>query len=46
LDLLNWIEERRSLNALEVVFKNILKKKISSLIHITAVAARQIGKVT
>jgi hypothetical protein len=45
LDLLDWIEERRSLNALEVVFKNILMKKIS-LIHITAVAARQIGKVT
>jgi retron-type reverse transcriptase len=46
LDLLDWIEERRMLTSLEASFRNILKRKIAFLIHLIAIAARQIGKVT
>jgi hypothetical protein len=46
LDIMDWIEERRRLIALELTFTSILKRKIAHLIHITAIAARQIGKVT
>jgi hypothetical protein len=45
LDLMDWIEEPRSLSHIETIFRNIVKRKISSLIHLVAVAARQIGKV-
>jgi hypothetical protein len=46
LNLLDWIEEKHPLAPLELVFRSILKRKISSLIHSVAVTARQIGKVT
>jgi hypothetical protein len=43
---LDWTEENRTLSYLESTFRRILKNKISSLIHLVAIAARQIGKVT
>jgi hypothetical protein len=46
LDIMDWIEERRRLIALELTFTSILKRKIAHLIHVTAIAARQIGQVT
>jgi hypothetical protein len=46
LELIDWIEEKRILTSLETLFRNILKRKISSPIHMTAISARQIGKVT
>jgi hypothetical protein len=46
LDLMDWVEERRSLSHLENIFKNLIKRKIASLIHIIVIAARQIEKVT
>jgi hypothetical protein len=42
---MDWIEEQRRLTHIEMVFRNIVKRKISSLIHLVAIAARQIGKV-
>jgi hypothetical protein len=46
LALIDWIEESRLLSPLDLTFKTILKRKISSLIHLVAVTPRQIGKVT
>jgi hypothetical protein len=46
LDLMDWVEQRRSLSHLENIFRNMIKRKIASLIHIIAITARQIGKVT
>jgi exonuclease III len=46
LDLMDWIEELRTLLNLESIFRNLLKKKIAYLINLIAIAARQIGKVT
>jgi hypothetical protein len=46
LDLLDRLEEYCELSQVESVFRDILKRKISSLIHLVAVTARQIGKVT
>jgi hypothetical protein len=46
LDLMDRIEERRRLTSLELAFKGILKRKIAYLVHVTEIAARQIGKVT
>jgi hypothetical protein len=46
LDLMDWIEKRRPLTHLENTFKRILKNKIDYFVHITAITARQIGKVT
>jgi hypothetical protein len=46
LDLIDWIEEKWPLTFLEGLFRKILKKKISSLIHLVANAARQVGKLT
>jgi hypothetical protein len=42
---MDWVEERRSLSHLENIFKNLIKRKIASLIHIIVIAARQIEKV-
>jgi hypothetical protein len=46
LELIDWIEELCQLSTLELTFRSILKKKISSLIQLVAIIARQIGKVT
>jgi hypothetical protein len=46
LDLMDWVEEMQSLSHLENIFRNLIKRKIASLIHIIAMVARQIGKVT
>jgi hypothetical protein len=45
LDLMDWIEDQRALSHIEKVFRNLLKRKIVDLIHLVAIAARQIGKV-
>jgi hypothetical protein len=45
LDLMDWIEEQRRLSHTETIFRNIVKRKIFSLIHLVAIAARRIGKV-
>jgi hypothetical protein len=42
---MDWIEEESSFSQLETCFRNLVKKKISHLIHLVAIAARQIGKV-
>jgi hypothetical protein len=46
LELMDWIEEERPLTHLETIFRNIVKKRIVLLIHMIAISARQIGKVT
>jgi hypothetical protein len=43
---MDWIEEHRALSHMENIFRNLLKRKVSHLIHLVAIAARQIGKVT
>jgi hypothetical protein len=43
---MDWIEDQRALSHIETVFRNLLKRKIADLIHLAAIAARQIGKVT
>jgi hypothetical protein len=43
---MDWIEEKCPLSPLELAFRNILKRKISSLIHLVTITARQLGKVT
>jgi hypothetical protein len=45
INLMDWIEEQRRLSYIETIFRNIVKRKISNLIHLVAIAARQIGKV-
>jgi hypothetical protein len=45
LDLMDWIKEQRRLSHIETVFRNLVKQKISSLIHLVALAARHIDKV-
>jgi hypothetical protein len=46
LELMDWLEEKHSLSSIEAAFRNVLKRKISSLIHMVTITARQIGKVT
>jgi hypothetical protein len=43
---MEWIEEHRALSHMENIFRNLFKRKVSHLIHLVAIAARQIGKVT
>jgi hypothetical protein len=45
LDLMDWIKEQRWLSYIETIFRNIVKRKISNLIHLVAIAALQIRKV-
>jgi hypothetical protein len=42
---MDWIEEQRGLSHIETIFRNIVKRKVSDLIHVVAIVARQIGKV-
>lgn len=46
LELLDWLEEQRQLTLLEATFRGLVKKRINTLIHSIAIAARQRGKIT